>query len=243
MRRSRWSALLCTLAVLCCMTAFSTTAFAFAQEPTVPPMDTAEETEPTVDWESEPLTPPGNLTLIDDLFQTEGLFLDGELEIRGKQFLTVQTKNGNYFYIVIDRSGDTENVYFLNMVDESDLLVLMEEDETASPVCDCKEKCLTGAVNTSCPVCRLNMSECTGKEPEPAPLEPEVPEVPEPEKKSGSPALLLLLVLILAGGGGFWYFKFYKTKADTRGTVDLDDYDYGADEELEYESEEEETEE
>lgn len=243
MRKSKWSALFCTLAVLCCMAAFSTTAFAYSQEPVTPPTETAEETAPVEDREDEPLTPPGNLTLIDDLLQSEGQLSDGEPEIRGKQFITVQSKSGNYFYIVIDRSGDKENVYFLNMVDEADLLTLMEEDGTALPGCACKEKCLTGAVDTGCPVCRLNMSECTGKEQEPAPAEPEAPEAPEPEKKSGSPALLLLLVLMLAGGGVFWYFRIYKSKADTKGTVDLDDYDYGTDEDTEYETEEEETEE
>ncbi len=38
-----------------------------------------------------------------------------------KQFLTVQTKNGNTFYMVIDRSGTSENVYMMSLVDEKDL--------------------------------------------------------------------------------------------------------------------------
>ena len=69
----------------------------------------AEETPPS-------LTPNGNMTLVDDYV------------IGDTQYITVQTKNGNYFYIIIDRSGETENVHFLNKVDEADLLPLLDEE-------------------------------------------------------------------------------------------------------------------
>ena len=69
----------------------------------------AEETTPS-------LTPNGNMTLIDDYV------------IGDTQYITVQTKSGNYFYIIIDRSGETENVHFLNKVDEADLLPLLDEE-------------------------------------------------------------------------------------------------------------------
>ena len=93
-----------------------------------------------------------------------------------KQFITVQTKNGNTFFIVIDYDAplneDEEQyqTYFLNMVDESDLLALLDEDTAAAlTTCNCKEKCAAGQVNTDCPVCKTNMSECTGT----APVTPE----------------------------------------------------------------------
>ena len=72
-------------------------------------------------------TPNGNLTLIDDFLQIESPATEDSEQIE-KQFITVQSKNGNTFYIVIDRNGETENVYFLNLVDEADLMALMEDE-------------------------------------------------------------------------------------------------------------------
>ena len=70
---------------------------------------------------SEPITPDGNLTLVDDF--------SGK-ETEAKQFITLVTKDGNYFYLVIDRDDEgKETVHFLNQVDEADLLSLMEDEE------------------------------------------------------------------------------------------------------------------
>ena len=179
-------------------------------------------------------TPDGNMTLIDDFLQIE-VPGDEETEQVEKQFITVQSKNGNTFYIVIDRNGETENVYFLNLVDEADLMALMEseEGETAVPTCSCTDKCVVGAINTNCEICRTNMSECTGKEPvvEPEPEQPTEP-VEEPDEKKSANFLPLIIVLI-AGAGGFavYWFKFRKPKAKTSGNTDLDDYDFGEDDE------------
>ena len=179
-------------------------------------------------------TPDGNLSLIDDFLQIE-VPGDEETEQVEKQFITVQSKNGNTFYIVIDRNGETENVYFLNLVDEADLMALMEgeEGETAVPTCSCTDKCVVGAINTNCEICRTNMSECTGKEPvvEPEPEQPTEP-VEEPDEKKSANFLPLIIVLI-AGAGGFavYWFKFRKPKAKTSGNTDLDDYDFGEDDE------------
>ena len=165
------------------------------------PSDMSEETEspdesPFGDFSFEDLfggllsafTPDGNLTLVDDFsFLTEDE--DGNTE--GKQFLTVQTKAGNTFFIVIDRARESENTYFLNLVDEADLLSLMDEPpaEKAAPVCSCETHCTVGHIDTSCPVCAADMTACLGTDPEPEP-EPEevvIPPEPEPEtpKKDG----------------------------------------------------------
>ena len=177
-------------------------------------------------------TPDGNLSLIDDFLQIE-VPGDEETEQVEKQFITVQSKNGNTFYIVIDRNGETENVYFLNLVDEADLMALMESEdgETAAPTCSCTDKCVVGAINTNCEICRTNMSECTGKEPvvEPEPTEP----VEEPTEEPKSTNFMPIIIVLILGAGGFavYWFKFRKPKTKTAGSSDLDDYDFGEDDE------------
>jgi hypothetical protein len=223
-------------AILLCLTVFSLTAYAsggdyYADEL---PVETSEPTE-TPAPETTPeaaFTPEGSLSLIDDLPETGG-----------KQFLTVETKGGNYFYIIIDRAADSENVYFLNEVDEADLLALMDEPESEpepAPVCTCKEKCYAGHVDTSCPVCATNMSECTGKEKKAEPTAaPEVTEK-EPEKKQRkvNPTILLILLLAVGGGAAYYFLKVRgKAKPKTKGGTDLNDYDFGAADDDEYEFE------
>lgn len=185
---------------------------------------------------TDALTPVGNLTLIDDILQDENTesVESVENEQKSKQFITVQSKNGNYFYIIIDRSGDTENVYFLNLVDEADLLALMEDGETekAPATCSCTDKCVAGAVNTACEICAVNMTECVGKEAEP--VEPEQPvEEPkeEPAEESNMGGIIVVLLIVAIGGGAAYYFIKVKggAKGKSSGSTDLDDYDYGED--------------
>ncbi|MCD7841697.1 MAG: DUF4366 domain-containing protein [Lachnospiraceae bacterium] len=194
------------------------------------------------------LTPEGNLTLVDDVLQTDSSE-DGGSELEDKQFITVQSKSGNYFYIIIDRSGDTENVYFLNLVDEADLMALIDEEDTASAdtvSCTCTDKCVVGDIDTTCPVCATSMNECEGPDvtanastDADADADTTDTEDTADESSDNSGLLLFLLVALLAGGGAAYYFKIYKPKAETKGSADLDDYDYGEEDadEVEYEVE------
>ena len=164
--------------------------------------------------ETPPLTPKGNATLVDDYGGN-------------KQLITVTTKGGNYFYILIDRAAEGEQtVHFLNQVDEADLMALTENGEAAKKpeICNCTEKCEAGKVNTSCPVCVTSMTGCTGKEPTPTPTEQ--PE--ESKEKGGNPGVVLALVLfaLLGGGAAFYYFKFLKPKQNVKGDTDLEDFEF-----------------
>ena len=208
-------------AALLLMGGFSVPAFAQTPEDTPDATDDSgvvmEEPQ-----EAEPLTPEGNATLVDDFGGN-------------KQLITVTTKAGNYFYILIDRDDEGENtVHFLNQVDDADLSALLEDGETTTEtpaVCNCTEKCAAGAVNTACPVCAVDMAGCTGQEPEPTPT-PEAEAEPEAEPAGLNPAFLLVVLAALGGIGALVYFKFIKQKPKTKGSDNLDDYDYGADEEL-----------
>ena len=210
---------LCAALVL--MMGLSVTAFAQGTEQ--PPAEDATNDENVVVEETEDspaLTPEGNAALVDDFGGN-------------KQLITVTTKSGNYFYILIDRANEDKEtaVHFLNQVDEADLMALMEDGQSAEKppvVCNCTEKCEAGAVNTKCEVCSTDMTGCTGKEPEP-PKEPTEPEKKEP---AGINPAVLLLVLAVMGGAAFAYFKFIKGKANHKNSSNPDDYDYEDGEEL-----------
>ena len=213
-----------TLSALCAalvlMGGFSVTAF--AQGPEQPPAeDATNDTNVVEETEDSPaLTPEGNAALVDDFGGN-------------KQLITVTTKSGNYFYILIDRANEDKetSVHFLNQVDDADLLALLDEEPQDTEFCTCTVKCEAGNINENCSLCEKSLRNCTAPEAAKNDIE-----TPQEKPKSNMGSLIILLVLALAGGGAtLYYFKFRKSKADTTGHDDLDEYDFGEDEDADEE--------
>ena len=187
-----------------------------SEETTDPPVivipdqseDNEQTDEPIIIKPENAFTPDGNMTLIDNV--------EGEDEGQ-KQFIIVQSKNGHYFYIVIDYSTEGENtVHFLNQVDEADLMAILAEEEiTLAPAeCTCTDKCAVGDIDTTCPVCIAAMNDCAGAEAT-TPDETNPPaddEQPAPNGLNTGAIIGIVAILALAGGGIFYYFKVLKPK-------------------------------
>ena len=179
---------LCKLClILTIVFAFSTSVFAQSNE--------------VVLEDNRTLTPTGNAQLLDDVTDNENL-----------QFITVTARDGNVFYFVIDHGAESENVYFLNVVDEADLNALIEKEETEVP-----EEPVT----------------------EPDTEKPDEDLVPiedvEPEKPEGNNiGLIIILVIAVAAGIGGYYYKVILPKKKLKDADDIEDFDFGdEDDELE----------
>ena len=157
--------------------------------------------------EDNPFTPEGSATVVDNATDSQG-----------KEFYTIMTPDENVFYLVIDKQRDSENVYFLNAVTESDLMALAQKD-TQNPA----------AATATEP-------EKPPKETEPVTEPPAQPEKPQEEQeppapKSNNGILLLALAAAFAAGGLGYYFKVYKPKHELDDAEDIDDFDFEGPEE------------
>ena len=178
-------------------------AFAFEGEaaPVEQPVleEVVEEDVVTVtDETSGALTPEGNLTLVDD-YHTD--YSDGS----GQQFITLVSKSGNTFYLVIDRNAKgQQTVHFMNLVDEADLLALMEEDAADAYTAE-KEAAAQAEQD------RLKAEEEAKKAAEEAASGEEQPKENK-VTKIASGFLGVVVLIALAAGGGFYAFTKQKQK-------------------------------
>lgn len=225
------------LAITLCIASFSSVAYAGGgdyYDDELPPNETeqVEETtpEPTKEPTTTPTIEPGTPFTEDGITATRDLLYDKHTN---KQFITVETRNGHTLYIIIDydklldEEEERYQTYFLNPIDEADLQALLEDGQTALVACTCTEKCTAGHVNTNCPVCKTDMTNCMGKESQPTEPEPATqPDETEQKKSSNLGGILVLLLLLAAASGGVWYFKFRKPKASVKGSDDLDEFDF-----------------
>ena len=218
-------------------------AFAFegeaapVEQPVLP--EVVEEDVVTVtDETSGALTPEGNLTLVDD-YHTD--YSDGS----GQQFITLVSKSGNTFYLVIDRNAKgQQTVHFMNLVDEADLLALMEEEAADAYTVE-KEAAAQAELD------RLKAEEEAEEEAKKAAEEAAASGTEQPKEnkvtKIASGFLGAVVLIALAAGGVFYAFAKQKQKKqaekealdpDANYTEDKGDFEIPTEDEPEGTSEE-----
>ena len=227
--KKRLSMLAAALCAVMMVGSLSVTAYAGGGDEYIELTEQWEGLDPVAETPA-PAIEPGECFTEDGNLVTRDLLYDKHTN---KQFITVQTSGGNTFYIVIDydkpvdEDGEQYQTYFFSVVDEADLLAAAEAAGVELPACECTEKCAAGAINTDCPVCAVNMSECVGTEPDPAedtgPADDPEPEQPQDEG-GGMGTLLLILAVALIGGGAGWYFKVYRPKHQRAAEAVEEDY-------------------
>ena len=210
MKFKKLGALLVSVALCAGMAA---PAFAFegeaapVEQPILP--EVVEEDVVTVtDETSGALTPEGNLTLVDD-YHTN--YSDGS----GQQFITLVSKSGATFYLVIDRNAKgQQTVHFMNLVDEADLLALMEEEAADAYTAE-KEAAAQAELD------RLKAEEEAKKAAEEA-ATAEPPKENKITKYAGAFLGVVALIALAAGGGFYFYRQQMQKKMAEKEALDPD---------------------
>ena len=242
MKIKKFGALLVS-AVLCI--GMAAPAFAYegdttpVEEPVLPEIVEEEDAVTITDEETGAVTPEGNLTLVDD-YHTN--YSDGS----GQQFITLVSKSGNTFYLVIDRnSKGAQTVHFMNLVDEADLLALMEED--AADAYTAEKEAAAQAEQE-----RKQAEEDAKKAAEEAEASGSEQTGGNKVTKYAATFLGVLALVGLVAGGGFYAFAKQKQKKqaekeafdpDANYTEDKGDFEIPVEDEPEETSEEDNTEE
>ena len=166
--------------------------------------ETKKEDEKTDPNKEDALTPDGNMTLVDNVTSSSG----------SKQFLTLTSRDGNFYYLIIDHDKDgNENVHFLNQVDERDLMGLMEdkeakqveEDLEAQEAAAAAEKALQNQTQTNA------VKTDSDKTP-----------VAKENTKKKTVAVIGMVILLAAGAAGFFVLKKKKDAEPEKEDPDAD---------------------
>ena len=206
MKFKKFGALLLS-AVLCI--GMAVPAFAYegdtapVEEPVLPEVVEEEDAVTITDEETGALTPEGNLSLVDD-YHTN--YSDGS----GQQFITLVSKSGATFYLVIDcNAKGQQTVHFMNLVDEADLLTLMEEEDAEAYTAE-KEA-----------VAQAELERKLAEE-EAAASGAEQPKENKITKYAAAFLSVLALVGLTAGGGIYAFMKKKQKKQAEKEALDPD---------------------
>ncbi len=173
---------------------------------------------------------------------------EGEDMNLGKEFYTIQAASGKVFYLIIDRDGEEEVVYFLTEITENDLLNVTSDNSETLPKNSAALESQIPVTESALPnnnteiddthEVETPVEETTDESVEETEEEPEA-ETEEPVKSN--PLVGYLIMGIFGAGviGAAYYFKVVKKKQDGDFVEDEDEED--DDEEYESESEESET--
>jgi len=166
---------------------------------------------------------------------------EGNPSEKGKEFYTIQTANDKVFYLIIDRDGEKELVYFLTEITENDLLNATSDNSDTLPK-------NSAAMESAIPVTEGALSNNNIKqdaEPEEntenaesteesAEAVESMEETAEPGQENHAASYLLMGALAAAFIGAAYYFKVVRKKKE-----DFLDEDDEEDAGEEYENEDE----
>ena len=143
---------------------------------------------------------------------------------QSKARIATLDSSGNYFFIIIDRSGSGENqVYFLNKVDEADLLSLLSEKE--------REQYL----QTQQPTPTIAPTPVPTSAPAPIPTQQPGSDS-RPAIDNITRATVILGLIAVFSVAAILYLRAKKAaKPAAKGSTNLDDYDFGNDDDDEEE--------
>ena len=188
-------------------------------EETTTETEAPSETETPADEPQGQITPDGNLTLVDDLDYSSRA---------GLQFMTVTSKDGHVFYIVIDRTANSENVYVLNQVDAADLMALMNDEQKEEYLKEQEAKQQEQQQTTVTPAQQETQ----------APSETEQPAQTEAEKQPLNNSMVMIAVFGVIGIGVIAVYYFLKIKPKKNGSSIDEDREFYDDEDYENEDQE-----